>query len=223
MPVVLGVTGHALAMGGILTTCADYRVGADGPFKIGLNEVAIGMPVPGFAIGMCRDRLIKPWFQRCLQTAYICSPAEAVAGRVPRRGRRARRRRRPQPRGGDPARGVRAPRPVPPHPRGHARRGRRGARARASTATSRVLRGHRRSGLTGFSSRARRAVLGGARLAVARVDGLAVGTEERVLLPDRARRATRVLVGVVARGRRLDAVLVEGAALRDPLGVGRPA
>ena len=51
IPVVLGVTGHALAMGGILTTCADYRVGADGPFKIGLNEVAIGMPVPGFAIG----------------------------------------------------------------------------------------------------------------------------------------------------------------------------
>jgi enoyl-CoA hydratase len=65
-------------MGGILTTCADYRVGADGPFKIGLNEVAIGMPVPGFAIGMCRDRLTKPWFQRCLQSAYICSPAEAV-------------------------------------------------------------------------------------------------------------------------------------------------
>lgn len=46
VPVVLGVTGHALAMGGILTTCADYRVGADGPFKLGLNEVAIGMPVP---------------------------------------------------------------------------------------------------------------------------------------------------------------------------------
>ena len=78
VPVVLGVTGHALAMGGILTTCADYRVGGEGPFKIGLNEVAIGMPVPGFAIGMCRDRLTKPWFQRCLQSAYICSPAEAV-------------------------------------------------------------------------------------------------------------------------------------------------
>ena len=26
VPIVLGVTGHALAMGGILTTCADYRV-----------------------------------------------------------------------------------------------------------------------------------------------------------------------------------------------------
>ena len=57
IPVVLGVTGHALAMGGILTTTADYRVGADGPYKIGLNEVAIGMPVPSFAVELCRDRL----------------------------------------------------------------------------------------------------------------------------------------------------------------------
>ena len=45
IPIVLGITGHALAMGGILATTADYRIGADGPFKLGLNEVAIGMPV----------------------------------------------------------------------------------------------------------------------------------------------------------------------------------
>jgi len=79
VPVVLGVTGHALAMGGILTTCADYRVGASGPFKIGLNEVAIGMPVPGFAVELCRNRLTTTWFTRCIQLAHICSPDEAVA------------------------------------------------------------------------------------------------------------------------------------------------
>lgn len=78
VPIVLGVTGHALAMGGILTTVADYRVGAEGPFKIGLNEVAIGMPVPAFAVGLCRDRLSKKWFNRCLQMAEICSPDQAV-------------------------------------------------------------------------------------------------------------------------------------------------
>ena len=61
-PVVLAVTGHALAMGAILLCCADVRVGADGPFKIGLNEVAIGMPVPGFAVGICQDRLAIPAF-----------------------------------------------------------------------------------------------------------------------------------------------------------------
>lgn len=78
VPVVFGVTGHALAMGGILTTCADYRVGAAGPFKIGLNEVAIGMPVPTFAVELCRDRLAKRWFTRCVQHAHICDPAEAL-------------------------------------------------------------------------------------------------------------------------------------------------
>ncbi len=78
MPVVLGVTGHALAMGGILTTTADYRVGADGPFKIGLNEVAIGMPVPTFAVELCRDRLSPSWFIRCVQSATLCTPAQAV-------------------------------------------------------------------------------------------------------------------------------------------------
>lgn len=79
IPVVLGVTGHALAMGGILTTTADYRVGAEGSFKIGLNEVAIGMPVPTFGVELCRDRLAKAWFTRCVQHAHLCSPAEAVA------------------------------------------------------------------------------------------------------------------------------------------------
>jgi enoyl-CoA hydratase len=79
IPVVLGVTGHALAMGGILTTTADYRVGADGPYKIGLNEVGIGMPVPSFGVELCRDRLAKAWFTRCVQHATLCSPTEAVA------------------------------------------------------------------------------------------------------------------------------------------------
>jgi enoyl-CoA hydratase len=79
IPVVLGVTGHALAMGGILTTTADYRVGADGPYKLGLNEVAIGMPVPSFGVELCRDRLSPAWFTRCVQHATLCTPAEAVA------------------------------------------------------------------------------------------------------------------------------------------------
>lgn len=78
MPVVLGVTGHALAMGGILTTTADYRVGAEGNYKLGLNEVAIGMPVPSFGVELCRDRLSPAWFTRCVQNATLCSPTEAV-------------------------------------------------------------------------------------------------------------------------------------------------
>jgi enoyl-CoA hydratase len=66
-------------MGGILTTTADYRVGAEGAYKIGLNEVAIGMPVPSFGVELCRDRLSSAWFTRCVQHATLCSPADAVA------------------------------------------------------------------------------------------------------------------------------------------------
>jgi enoyl-CoA hydratase len=78
LPVVLGVTGHALAMGGILLCCGDVRIGADGPFKIGLNEVGIGMPVPAFAVEICRDRLSPRAFTRAIQLARIHDPAEAL-------------------------------------------------------------------------------------------------------------------------------------------------
>ena len=87
-PVVFGVTGHALAMGGILTVTADYRVGGEGAFKIGLNEVAIGMPVPSFAVELCRDRLAKKWFTRCVQHAELTSPDTAVEAGFPAIDRR---------------------------------------------------------------------------------------------------------------------------------------
>jgi enoyl-CoA hydratase len=77
-PVVLAVTGHALAMGGILLCCADIRIGADGPFKLGLNEVAIGMPVPSFAVEICRDRLSKRAYTQAIQLARIHDPAQAM-------------------------------------------------------------------------------------------------------------------------------------------------
>ena len=78
-PVVLAVTGHALAMGGILLCSADIRVGASGPFKIGLNEVRIGMPVPSFAVELCRDRLSPRHFNQAVQLGHIHSPEEALA------------------------------------------------------------------------------------------------------------------------------------------------
>jgi enoyl-CoA hydratase len=65
-------------MGGILLCCGDVRIGADGPFKIGLNEVGIGMPVPAFAVEICRDRLSPRAFTRAIQLARIHDPAEAL-------------------------------------------------------------------------------------------------------------------------------------------------
>jgi enoyl-CoA hydratase len=79
VPVVIACTGHALAMGAFLLLSGDMRIGADGPFKIGLNEVAIGMTVPLFGIEIARQRLAPAHFSRALLTAEIYSPEGAVS------------------------------------------------------------------------------------------------------------------------------------------------
>jgi enoyl-CoA hydratase len=78
-PVVMACTGHALAMGAILLTVGDTCMGAEGEFKIGLNEVAIGMPLPDFGIEFSRERLSPPHLARAVINSEIFSPAGAVA------------------------------------------------------------------------------------------------------------------------------------------------
>lgn len=57
IPVIAACTGHAVAGGALLLLCADARVGVDGDFKIGLNEVGIGMTMPKLGVELARDRL----------------------------------------------------------------------------------------------------------------------------------------------------------------------
>lgn len=77
-PVVVACTGHALAMGSFLLLSADYRVGTSGLYKIGANEVAIGLTMPFFGIEICRQRLTPAYFQRSVINAEIHSPEAAV-------------------------------------------------------------------------------------------------------------------------------------------------
>ena len=79
VPVVVASTGHALAMGAIVLLAADVRIGADGPFKVGMNEVAIGMPVPRFAVELARARLTNAAFTAAVNHATVYDPAGAVA------------------------------------------------------------------------------------------------------------------------------------------------
>lgn len=78
MPVVIASTGHALAMGAILLMSADVRIGAEGNYKIGLNEVAIGMPVPKFAVELARTSLSNAAFTAAVNLATVYDPAGAV-------------------------------------------------------------------------------------------------------------------------------------------------
>jgi enoyl-CoA hydratase len=78
-PTVLAVTGHALAAGALLALACDLRIAADGPAKIGLNEVAIGMALPVFGCELARDRLSKRYLTRAAVQAEIFDPAGALA------------------------------------------------------------------------------------------------------------------------------------------------
>jgi enoyl-CoA hydratase len=79
LPVVIACSGHALAMGSFLVLAADYRIGVEGAFKIGANEVAIGMTMPFSAAEICRQRLAPAHFTRAVLTAEIYAPQDAVA------------------------------------------------------------------------------------------------------------------------------------------------
>jgi enoyl-CoA hydratase len=78
-PVVVAVTGHAIAMGVFLLLSGDYRVGAAGDFKIQANEVAIGLPMPRSAVEICRQRLAPAHFNRAVILAEAYTPDDAVA------------------------------------------------------------------------------------------------------------------------------------------------
>lgn len=77
-PVVVACGGHALAMGSFLLLAADIRIGAEGAFKIGANEVAIGMPMPNFPAQLCRAKLAPNFLTRAVMTAEIFNPQGAV-------------------------------------------------------------------------------------------------------------------------------------------------
>jgi enoyl-CoA hydratase len=78
VPVVVGCTGHALAAGALLLLVADHRVGADVECKIGLNEVAIGMALPIFAVEFARYRMPPDHFDAATSQSTIYDAAGAV-------------------------------------------------------------------------------------------------------------------------------------------------
>jgi enoyl-CoA hydratase/carnithine racemase len=77
-PVVVACTGHALAAGAILLLVADQRIGATGDFKIGLNEVAIQMTLPVFAMELARARLSKRHLSAATTQGRVYGPRAAL-------------------------------------------------------------------------------------------------------------------------------------------------
>ena len=56
---------------------ADVRLGADGPFRLGLNEVRIGLTLPWFAVVLARHRLTPAHFDHAAVTGDMFDPQTA--------------------------------------------------------------------------------------------------------------------------------------------------
>lgn len=78
MPLVIACSGHALAGGALTVLTGDVRIGVEGPFKIGLNEVQLGMPVPILAMELARDRLKSEYLTRATLFAEVADPKTAL-------------------------------------------------------------------------------------------------------------------------------------------------
>jgi 3,2-trans-enoyl-CoA isomerase len=79
IPIAAAITGHAPAGGTVLALFCDYRFMAQGDFKLGLNEVQVGIPLPPVILAALR-RLVGPrQAERLGVGGVLLSPEQALA------------------------------------------------------------------------------------------------------------------------------------------------
>jgi enoyl-CoA hydratase/carnithine racemase len=77
-PTVAMMGGHAIAGGLVLVLACDYRLGLDGDYRIGLNEVAIGASFPRAAFEITRLRLTHQQASELILGASIYPASQAL-------------------------------------------------------------------------------------------------------------------------------------------------
>jgi enoyl-CoA hydratase len=78
-PIIIACSGHAIAKGAFLLLSVDYRIGVEGDFKIGLNEVMIGMTMHHAGIAIAKARLSEVYLNRSVNNAEIFNSKQAIA------------------------------------------------------------------------------------------------------------------------------------------------
>jgi enoyl-CoA hydratase len=79
LPTVAAVSGHAIAGGAMLAFACDLRWMAEGAFRLHLNESAIGLVLPTWAITLARSAIPTRWHTEALLHARAYTPDEALA------------------------------------------------------------------------------------------------------------------------------------------------
>ena len=77
VPVVAAITGHSPAGGAVLTLYCDYRIMADGPYRIGLNETQVGLVVPDVIQAAMRRLLGAHRAERLMVAGAMIESSEA--------------------------------------------------------------------------------------------------------------------------------------------------
>jgi enoyl-CoA hydratase len=77
-PLLAMVNGHAIAGGFVLALTCDYRLGVEGDYRIGLNEVAVGAGFPRTAVEIVRLRLAHARASELMLGAALYPASQAV-------------------------------------------------------------------------------------------------------------------------------------------------
>ena len=78
-PIVAAVNGHAIAGGCILAATCDHRVMGDGPGRIGVPELAVGVPFPALPLEIMAARVPASALRDLVYTGRNVQADEAVA------------------------------------------------------------------------------------------------------------------------------------------------
>lgn len=78
IPTVAALTGHAIAGGAVLAMACDLRFATSGAFKIQLNEVAIGIPMPTWMALIAASAVPSQHLTGALLLARTFSPDDAL-------------------------------------------------------------------------------------------------------------------------------------------------
>ncbi len=77
-PTIAMMNGHAVAGGAVLVLACDYRLGREGDYRVGLNEVAVGAAFPRAAMEIVRLRLAHACAGEMVLGAALYPASQAV-------------------------------------------------------------------------------------------------------------------------------------------------
>jgi 3,2-trans-enoyl-CoA isomerase len=79
-PLVAAISGHSPAGGCVIALCCDHRIMAEGQFIIGLNEIPVGIIVPGSIFNLYSFWLGQNKAYQYIMEGKLLTVAEALRG-----------------------------------------------------------------------------------------------------------------------------------------------